>query len=35
MEKGTKKRGVDPMEQCDLGLILANVTTLIEYRAIN
>ena len=31
----TKKRGFDPMEQCDLGLIFERVTALMNTRAIN
>ena len=34
-KEGKKKRGVDPMEQCDLGLIFARVTALVSTRAIN
>ena len=34
-KEGTKKRGVDPMEQCNSGLIFARVTALISIRAIN
>ena len=33
-KKGKKKRGVDTMEQCDLGLIFARVTALMSTRAI-
>ena len=34
MKEGKKKRGVDTMEQCDLGLIFARVTALMSTRAI-
>ena len=34
-KEGKKKRGVDPMEQCDYGLIFARVATLRSTRAIN
>ena len=34
-KEGNKKRGVDPMEQCDLELIFARVTALMSTRAIN
>ena len=34
-KEGKKKRGVDPMEQCDLGLIVARVTALMSTRAVN
>ena len=34
-KEGTKKRGADPMEQCNSGLIFARVTALRSIRAIN
>ena len=34
MKEGKKKRGVDTMEQCDLGLIFAMVTSWMSTRAI-
>ena len=34
-KEGTKKRGADPMEQCNSGLIFARVTALVSIRAIN
>ena len=34
MKEGKKKRGVETMEQCDLGLIFARVTALMSTRAI-
>ncbi len=34
-KEGKKKRGVDPMEQGDLGLIFARVTALMSTRAVN
>ena len=34
MKEGKKKRVVDTMEQCDLGLIFARVTALMSTRAI-
>ena len=34
MKEGTGKRGVDTMEQCDLGLIFARVTALMSTRVI-
>ena len=35
MKEGTKQRGVDPMEQCDSGLIFARVKALMSTRANN
>ena len=35
MKEGKKKRGADPMEQCNSGLIFARVTALMSARAIN
>ena len=35
MKEGKKQRGVDPMEQCDSGLIHARVTALMSTRPIN
>ena len=32
-KEGKKKRGVDPVEQCDSGLIFARVTALMSTRA--
>ena len=34
LKEGKKKRGVDTMEQCDLGLIFARVTALMSTSAI-
>ena len=34
-KEGKKKREVDPMKQCDLGLIFAIVTALMSTRAIH
>ena len=34
MKEGKKKRGLDSMEQCDLGLIFARVMALMSTRAI-
>ena len=35
MKEGKNKRGADPMEQCDRGLIFARLTALMSTRAIN
>ena len=35
MKEGKKKRGADPMEQCDSGLTFARVTALMITGAIN
>ena len=34
-KEGKTKRGVDPMEQCDLELVFSRVTALMNTRAIN